>query len=216
ASVNQVAQILSVASRSADAFVDPSPLWAVADARRLMGERFGIADARCNRIMREIGEQANTLCPLFDLAPESRLTYERVARRAKEQLHSVVKDGGANPRASEQRAVQRIKRDTDVFVLPCHGSSIGGSVRAHLRDVSARGIGLRYSQPMPTGSRFIFRIHKAGGQWTTLLYEVVRCRSVWGGFDVGAKLLRVLKDESLGGMPTQAGTVGGSDQIQAA
>jgi HD-like signal output (HDOD) protein len=206
ANAGQIAQILCTAGRCADAFFDPSPLWAVADARRHLSERFGVADARCNRIMREIGEKANALCPLFDLAPESRLTYDRVARRAKEQLHQVVKDGAAGPKSSEQRSVPRIKRDTDVFVIPCTGSTVGGSVRAHLRDVSARGIGLRYSEPMPTGSRFIFRLHKAGGQWTTLLYEVVRSRNVWGGFDIGAKLLRVLKDESAATMqaPTDA------------
>jgi hypothetical protein len=119
-----------------------------------------------------------------------------VARRAKEQLHQVVKEGAKSPKPSEQRSVPRIKRDTDVFVLLCNRNSIGGSVRAHLRDVSARGIGLRYSQPMPISSRFIFRLHKSGGQWSTLLYEVVRSRNVWGGFDIGAKLLRVLKDEA--------------------
>jgi len=187
--------IVALAGRCADVFVDKSPMWALADARRLALELLKIDEAACDELLKEVGHRTTELAPLFEVKIDPNTNYETVIRQANEKLLQISKETGEERPQHERRRAPRIKRETDVFILPCLGGVVRQSIKVHLMDVSARGIGIIHDKPMEKGDQFIFQTRKSDGTPLTVLYETVRCQpNAKGGHTIGAELVCVLND----------------------
>jgi len=193
--LRKLTDIVALAGRCADVFADKSPMWALADTRRLALELLQMDEPGCDQLLKLVGERTRELAPLFEVRIDPNTNYETVIRQANEKLLQVSRDGGEEQRQHERRRTPRIKKETDVFILPCLGGVVRQSVKVHLMDVSARGIGFTHDKQIAKGSQFIFQTRRPDGTPMTLLYETVRCDSrSEGGFSIGAELVCVLND----------------------
>ena len=191
----KLTDIVALAGRCADVFVDKAPMWALADARRLALELSQIEQEPFDQLLKLVGERTRELAPLFEVKIDPSTNYEAVIRQANDKLLEISREGGEERRQHERRRAPRIKKETDVFILPCLGGVVRQSVKVRMVDVSARGIGFTHDKPMQKGAQFIFQTRKADGTPMTLLYETARCdRNQKGGFSIGAELVCVLND----------------------
>ena len=196
----KLTEVVMLAGRCADVFVDKNPVWAIADAKRLGQELFAVDEPACDQMLKEIADRTRELAPLFEIKIDPSVSYESVLARANEKLVQITKDAVVDRPAIERRRAPRIKRQSEVFILPCLGGVVRQSTKVMLVDVSARGIGILHDKPIEKGTQFIYQTRKPDGTPMTLLYEAVRCeRSQTKGFHVGAELVCVLNDG--GGKP---------------
>ena len=84
-SVRILANVIQLASRCADVFVDLDPNPAVADVRVIAKDKYGLDDGQCDELLNEIGQATSETAPLFDMniANES---FESVLKKANERL----------------------------------------------------------------------------------------------------------------------------------
>ncbi len=186
--------VVALAARCADIFVDKQPMWSIADVRRLCVEKFHIKEMDCDSMLCEIGMRTKELAPLFEIKVDSEATYEKILARANEQLLDVTRVAQENDENSDRRRAPRIKRNKDVVILPC----AEGVVPVKLQDVSARGVGFVHSAALETGSQFIFRVPRTDTVPITLLYSVARCVAQPDGkFIIGGHLECVLREDGV-------------------
>jgi hypothetical protein len=185
-----------LAARCADVFVERSPMWSIADVRRICMEKHHIGQLDCDSMMCEIGLRTKELAPLFEVKlDEANTAFEQVLERANEELLEMTKACQTKP-ADDRRRAPRIPRDREVSIMTCVNNQLGQVLTTHLRDVSARGMGLLHPEEIPVASQFIFRVPRRDAPPSMLLYTVVRCHPTPGGqFIVGAELQCVLRDD---------------------
>jgi hypothetical protein len=203
----QYAEIVAVAARCADIFVDKQPMWSIADVRRICVEKFRINEIDCDAMLVEIGMRTKELAPLFEIKVDSEASYDKILARANEQLANVTRTAQeqqqqhgeqATDPHSDRRRAPRIKRDKDVVILPCTGSQITGSIAVTLLDVSARGVGFVHTAPLAIGSQFIFRVPRTDTLPITLLYTVARCVETGDGrYTIGGQLECVVREDGM-------------------
>ena len=192
-----LSDVVSLAGKIADVFVDKNPVWSLGDARKSAGELLKLDEPAFDILVQDIAAKTRQLAPLFEVKIDPNLTYETILRRAGEKLPEVNKDPAAAAAAphDERRRSPRVKKGGEVCILPCLGGVVRQSTKVQLVDVSARGLGFTHEKPMEKGAQFIFQTRKPDGTPMTLLYEVVRCdRSATRGFHMGAELVCVLND----------------------
>ena len=200
----QVADVVSIAARCADIFVDKQPMWSIAEVRRMCMDRFNIGEIACDAMLVEIGQRTREMAPLFEIRVAADADYDVILQKANTELLDVTKvtdqQAAAAADASDRRRAPRIKRNKQVTILPCADGTIGSSLTVQLQDVSARGVGFTHTTAMRTGEQFIFRVPRKDTVPITLLYTVVRCvPRPDGTFTIGAELDCVLKDQPIDG-----------------
>lgn len=197
----QYADIVAVAARCADIFVDKQPMWSIADVRRICVEKFRINEMDCDAMLVEIGMRTKELAPLFEIKVDSEASYDKILARANEQLTNVTKTAQEQQKKDDQndrRRAPRMKRDKDVVILPCTGSQVTGSIAVKLQDVSARGVGFIHTAPLKVGAQFIFRVPRTDTLPITLLYTIARCVDLGDGrYTIGGQLECVVREDGL-------------------
>jgi HD-like signal output (HDOD) protein len=190
--------VVALAARCADIFVDKQPMWSIADVRRICVEKFHIKEMDCDSMLVEIGMRTKELAPLFEIKVDSEATYEKILARANEQLLDVTRVAQDKDENSDRRRAPRIKRNKDVVILPCTDGVVHGSIPVKLQDVSARGVGFVHTDPLEKGSQFIFRVPRTDTVPITLLYSVARCVPTPDGkFTIGGQLECVLREDGV-------------------
>ncbi|HEY7117187.1 MAG TPA: HDOD domain-containing protein [Tepidisphaeraceae bacterium] len=202
-SVKDVAQVVWLAGRCADVFIDAQPEWSLCDVRRTCMERYKIDELACDAILCRIGMKTNELAPLFDVSMDGANTYETVLKRANEGLVKMTAALHEAPAAanepSEKRRAPRFSRGGALPIFPYEGGRVGPMVRAQFRDASANGVGIALPFTMPPGRQFIIRLPQKGGESLPILYTVVRCdKQNETEHRVGAELTSVLRNHTLG------------------
>jgi HD-like signal output (HDOD) protein len=200
-SVKDVAQVVWLAGRVADVFVDAQPEWSLCDVRRACMERYKVDELTCDAILCRIGLRTNELAPLFEVSMAGANSYETVLKRANdglmkmtEALHTV---GDAQP--SDKRRAPRFSRGGALPIFPYTGGKVGSLVRAQFRDASANGVGISLPFAMAAGKQFIIRLPQKTGEPLPILYTVVRCDKAGEiEYRVGAELTSVLRNQALG------------------
>jgi hypothetical protein len=197
--VRQYAEIVSVAARCADIFVDKHPMWSIADVRRICVEKFRINEIDCDAMLVEIGMRTKELAPLFEIKVDAEATYDKILARANEQLLNVTRVAQQDKEeASDRRRAPRIRRDKDVVILPCTGGKVTGSIVVKLQDVSARGVGFVHTAPLDVGAQFIFRVPRTDTVPITLMYTVARCAEIGAGrYTIGGQLECVVREDGI-------------------
>lgn len=93
--LKRLAEVVCVASRCADVFVDAEPAEAIADVRRLCKETFNFAEGDCDTLMNEVGTRAKEIAPLFEISMGTPTSYDDILKRASETLVELEKNGKA-------------------------------------------------------------------------------------------------------------------------
>ncbi len=191
-------EVVALAARCADIFVDKSPMWSISDVRRICVEKFHIKELDCDSMLVEIGMRTKELAPLFEIKIDSEVTYEKILARASEQLVDVTRAAQeAEAEAdTDRRRAPRIKRNKDVVILPCVDGVVKGSFPVKLQDVSAHGVGFVHTGPMEKGAQFMLRVPRTDTVPITLLYTVARCLPLPDGrYTIGGQLQCVLRED---------------------
>jgi HD-like signal output (HDOD) protein len=180
--VRETAEVVSLASRCADVFVETVPVQAVEEVRRVCGQKYKISDARCDDILCAIGQAGIEFCTLIDMPSVSPTGVRAVATVA---TSAPVTDAApaawpsAEPAGSDKRRAPRIARQGSILITPCFGAGAvgraGEQVRVQFRDLSRNGIGLLFHKPLPVGTQFIVSVPRGGGETVPIVYVVVRC-----------------------------------------
>jgi hypothetical protein len=81
---------------------------------------------------------------------------------------------------------------------------MAGKVR--VRDISATGIGMTFTQPLTKNQRFVIQLDssKDGPIWLVCL--TAYCRPGVGSYTVGARIKQVMRAEEIAKIETQTGT----------
>jgi hypothetical protein len=199
-STKDVAQVVWLAGRVADVFVDAQPEWSLCDVRRACMERYKIDELACDAILCRIGMRTNELAPLFEVSMEGANSYETVLKRANDGLMKMTQAlhvGDAPP--ADKRRAPRFSRGGALPIFPYAAGNVGAMVRAAFRDASANGVGITLPFAMPAGRQFIVRLPQKTGEPLPILYTVVRCdKATEVEYRVGAELTSVLRNQGLG------------------
>lgn len=98
--LKRLAEVVCVASRCADVFVDAEPAEAIADVRRLCKDTFNLAEGDCDTLMNEVGTRAKEIAPLFEISMGASASYDDILKRANETMVELEKKGKAAAAAS--------------------------------------------------------------------------------------------------------------------
>jgi len=199
----KVVELVQLAGRCGDVFVDEDPAVAIASVRRTLTDQFQIYDLGSDAILREIGRRTTRVAPLFEVKLTEPPEYEALLERSAPRLREMAKDaaaaaatgGDASGEPSNRRRSPRIRRDGVIRILPYRRGVICPPVQVRLKDLSATGIGLYHTGALDQGSQFIVQLPQADGQTKNLLYRVVRCDADGDRFDIGSELTCVLSAE---------------------
>jgi two-component system cell cycle response regulator len=196
--VKEVAQVVWLAGRCADVFVDAQPEWSLCDVRRTCMERYKIGELDCDAILCRIGLKTNQLAPLFEVPMDPANSYDAILQRANEGLAKVTKALEVEAGPADKRRAPRFARGGMLPIFPYVGGEVGDVERAQFRDASAQGVGIVVSRALPVGSQFIIRLPQKNGEPLPILYTVVRCeRHGESEFRVGSELTCVLRQHEI-------------------
>ena len=84
-SVRMLANVIQLASRCADVFVDADPNPAVAEVRATTKQLYNFSDEECDELLTTIGQATSETAPLFDMSIANE-SFESVLKKANERL----------------------------------------------------------------------------------------------------------------------------------
>jgi HD-like signal output (HDOD) protein len=202
-----LAEIVWLAGRVADVFVDAQPEWSLCDVRRVCMEKYQINELDCDAILCRIGMKTNALGPLFEVPIDPQNSYENILKRANEGLLNMTKALHQDEAPTNKRRSPRFKRGGAITIFPYNDGAVGEPLRAQFRDASAQGLGIHVGCDLVPGSQFIVRLPQKVGEPLPILYTVVRHERVGENeFRVGAELTCVLRPKGSAPAPKGANT----------
>jgi HD-like signal output (HDOD) protein len=199
-SVKDVAQVVWLAGRVADIFVDAQPEWSLCDVRRTCMEKYKVSELDCDAILCKVGLKTNQLAPLFEVPLDNKSDVEAVLKRANDGLSKMTKalHPDPEPQGKDKRRSPRFSRGGALPLYPYTNGQVGDVVRAQFRDASAQGLGIVLQQSLAAGSQFVIRLPQKTGEPLPILYTVVRCeKSSEREYRVGAELTSVMRSGDL-------------------
>src|SRR4051812_31502936 len=215
--VKDVAQVVWLAGRCADVFVDAQPEWSLCDVRRTCMERYQINELDCDAILCRIGLKTNQLAPLFDVPMEAANNYEAILKRANDGQMNMTKALHQGDSPADKRRAPRFARGGALPIFPYVKGKVADAVRAEFRDASAQGVGITLHCPLAAGSQFIIRLPRKGAEPLPILYTVVRTTRVSDReYRIGAELTSILRQQDLTEELKTASTDDGADRIRRA
>jgi HD-like signal output (HDOD) protein len=195
-SEKQVAEVVWLAGRVADVFVDKQPEWSLCDVRRVCMDKYRINELDCDAILCRIGMKTNALGPLFEVPMDPGSSYENILRRANDGLLNMTRALHQEEAPSDKRRSPRFKRGGAITVYPYANGQVGEPIRAQFRDASAQGLGIHIGCALPAGAQFIVRLPQKQGDPLPILYTVVRAERIGEAeHRIGAELTCVLRQK---------------------
>ncbi len=84
--LKKLSEVVQLASRCADIFVDAEPAAAIADVREIARNVHGLEGAVIDKLLEEIGTKTKEIAPLFEINLGSLQSYDTILKRANEAL----------------------------------------------------------------------------------------------------------------------------------
>ncbi|HZL36687.1 MAG TPA: GGDEF domain-containing protein [Tepidisphaeraceae bacterium] len=81
-----VVDLVHLAGRCADVFVEPAPAPAIAEVRRLCAAQHQMSEADCDALLADIGARTREAASLFEINITGTLSYEQILKKANEAL----------------------------------------------------------------------------------------------------------------------------------
>jgi two-component system, cell cycle response regulator len=202
--LRKVTQVVSLAGRIADVFIGSSAAEPISAVRESFRTLYGINEIQCDGLLCQIGMKTGELAPLFDVKLNEAADYTDIREKASKRLLELSlaqQESDAAP--SNKRRANRVRRDGAMSITPCSHGILGQPVQVRLKDLSAMGLGVTHSAPIPIGSQFLIQLAQGKGEVKTLLYKVVRCdtSSATGVSCIGAELISILKPAGPNDLP---------------
>ena len=201
----RLTEVIALAGRCADIFVDASAVWSIADVRRLCMQRYNIDQISADAMLCTISQRTRELAPLFEINLAGSAggggggDYETILERANRQLATMTVQ---SQQEIDRRRASRVKRQYTTNILLCPDGKLGQTTEVKIDNVSPRGIGFVHRHLIPKGTQFVMEMPQRQGRPMRLLFEVVRCHAApKTGFVVGAELQCILSDEDPVGAP---------------
>jgi diguanylate cyclase (GGDEF)-like protein len=88
--VKPLTQLVALAGRCADVFVEEDAAQAIADVRRQGGELYKLSEADCDAMLADIGKRTKEIAPLFDIKIAGGNDFEAILKRANEALVEIT------------------------------------------------------------------------------------------------------------------------------
>ena len=214
AEARQLTEVVALAGRCADVYVDARPEWPLADVRRTLLERYNVGEIACGTILYRIGMKTQELAPLFDVPLDGAGDYEAILKRASDGLQKLTRGlTGSGEGGSDKRRAARHARDGVITVYPCGpAGGPGKGVAARFHNASSRGIGLSIGLAMTVGEQFQVRLAQPDGSTASILYTVLRCERVGEtSYRIGAEFTCVLRPHADTTMTPMGGRLAGHD-----
>jgi len=196
--LRKITEVVWLAGRCADIFVNERPAESIADLRKTFAEKYQIGEFEADALMVEIGQKTSQLAPLFEVRLNTS-SYESILEKASQRLlelslgQTVASDSPAN-----RRKAARLRRDGKIIVIPCSNGILGAPMQVRLRDLSTCGIGFTHTEALPHNQQFVIQLPNNAGELKNLLYTVARCEPSAGLFSIGAELTAVLRPDKNG------------------
>lgn len=110
----KLAQIVGVAGRCADVFVDKAPAEALAEVRQQLQAAFEIAEAEADAMLAEIGTKTRETASLFEINLGNPADFAQILKQANEQLVELTLQSQVRAtELTEQNEILKVKATTD-------------------------------------------------------------------------------------------------------
>ncbi len=171
-SLRRLTEVISLAGRCANVFVDEQAAPAIAKARAFAAERFGMAETQFDTLMAEIGLRTKEVASLFEINLGSAMNYEQILKKANEALVEITLQ-------FQQQATTLQAENTQLQKQATTDGLTGLANRATLDQFVAA----RFTEAMAQGKAIAF-----------LMLDVDKFKSVndTHGHQIGDQVLRVL------------------------
>jgi diguanylate cyclase (GGDEF)-like protein len=90
AALKPLTQMVGLAGRCADVFVEAEPAQAIADVRREANSLYKMSEADCNTMLADIGKRTKEVAPLFDINIAGGGDFEAILKKANEALVEIT------------------------------------------------------------------------------------------------------------------------------
>jgi diguanylate cyclase (GGDEF)-like protein len=84
--LKKLTEVVELAARCADVFVDKEPAAAIADVRRIARDSHGLEAGMVDVLLAEIGRKTKEIAPLFEISLGGMPSYDSILKRANEAL----------------------------------------------------------------------------------------------------------------------------------
>ena len=88
--LKRIAEMLSLAGRCADVFVEEDAAQAIADVRRDAEKLNHLSEADCDALLADIGKRTKEIAPLFDISIAGSIDFEMILKKANEALVEIT------------------------------------------------------------------------------------------------------------------------------
>ncbi|HET6248948.1 MAG TPA: GGDEF domain-containing protein [Tepidisphaeraceae bacterium] len=89
-SLRKLTDVVSLAGRCADVFVEPMPAPAIAAVRQICLAQFQMNEADCDKLLDEIGTRTKETASLFEIQIGSAVSFEAILKKANEALVEIT------------------------------------------------------------------------------------------------------------------------------
>jgi diguanylate cyclase (GGDEF)-like protein len=89
-SLRKLTDLVRIAGRCADVFVDPMPALAIAEVRQLCFQQFKMSESECDALLDEIGTRSKEVASLFEINIGTSLEYDAILKKANEALVEIT------------------------------------------------------------------------------------------------------------------------------
>jgi diguanylate cyclase (GGDEF)-like protein len=111
-SVQKLVQLVALAGRCADVFVDESPAGAITTVRSIGLTQHQLSDEDCDKLLAEIGTKTKEVAALFEINIGKSISYEVILKRANEALIQLTLQSQQQAQQLEQQNQQLLQRAT--------------------------------------------------------------------------------------------------------
>lgn len=88
--LRKLTELVRLAGRCADVFVDTAAAEPIADVRRLCAQQHGLSESDADSLLQEIGSKTREIASLFEINIGSTADYEAILKRANETLVNIT------------------------------------------------------------------------------------------------------------------------------
>jgi diguanylate cyclase (GGDEF)-like protein len=133
-------QLVSLAGRCADVFVEVDAAQAIADVRRVSGTLYNLSEADCDKLLADIGKRTKEVAPLFDIKISGGNDFEIILKRANEALVELTLQ-------TQQQATTLKQQNQELIVKAVTDGLTGLANRARFDEFIAEQFVLNSSNP---------------------------------------------------------------------
>ncbi|HRK32770.1 MAG TPA: GGDEF domain-containing protein [Tepidisphaeraceae bacterium] len=108
--LKKLAELVGLAGRCADVFVDTDPAPAIVNVRQIAERTFGLTEADCDAILADVGKRTKEMAGLFEINIGTAVAYDTILKKANEALVQISLQGHMQASQLQQQNEQLQER----------------------------------------------------------------------------------------------------------